>query len=322
MEIVPGLHRIKMPLGNRVLYQHLYTGDRHIIVDTGIKDTPVSHIKPYLTSLNIDPADLGMALITHADADHFGGNASLREMSPNIWIAAHRFDAEWISDPDVIMDGRYNQFEKQHNMSYPEEVTTTLRDMMGSAVPVDMSLNGGETIWLDKDRPLHVIHLPGHTRGHIGLHDPTYKTGVFTDAILWKGLPDLNGQIVMPPTYCHTSSYRTTIQQISQLDLEVLCLSHYDLLRGPEVIQEFISETLRFLDRAERTVLEELSEGNSWKSLKDVISYADPILGPFGDTRAELAYPISGHLSELVFRNVIETCQIDGIKHWRQPEVK
>lgn len=319
MEIAPGLHRLEMPLGSRTLYQHLYIGDRVVVVDTGIQETPAALLFPYLDSLGRDPSLIDLVLISHADADHFGGNAALKKRAPGAMIASHELDARWISDPDTIVVERYNQFAVSHGMAYSPEVTAFLRNMMGAPIAVDLRLKGGETYLLSLGRPLHLLHLPGHTRGHLGVYDPTEKTAVFTDAILWKGLPDNAGAIVMPPTYCHTSTYRTTIQQIENLDIETLCLSHYPLISGHEAVADFVSETRRFFERAETAVICSLADG-AWKSLKDIIACADPLLGPFGEAKDELAYPLLGHLTELMAQGRLEAADVDGFTHWHTKE--
>ncbi|MBM3263989.1 MAG: MBL fold metallo-hydrolase [candidate division Zixibacteria bacterium] len=317
MEVAPGLHRLEMPLGNRVLYQHLFIGDRVVVIDTGIRETPETVIFPYLESLGRDPAHIDLVLISHADADHFGGNEAIRRKAPGAWIAAHRLDARWISDPAVIMEERYNQFSATHGMAYPDPVKTFLRNMMGAPVPVDLQLEGGETILVAPDRPLRILHLPGHTRGHIGIYDPVHGSAVLTDSALWKGLPDREGNIVMPPTYCHTETYRTTIRQVMNLELETLCLSHYPLMRGKNDIADFLAETRRFAEQAEETVFSGLKKTGVWKSLKEIITDADPVLGPFGDAKDELAYPLLGHLTELADEGRIERALHDDITHWR-----
>ena len=321
MEILPGLHRIETLLGNRKLYQHLYVGDRVILIDTGTSDTMEEHIFPYLEKLGRVPADIDMAIISHADADHFGGNSALKRAAPHAWIACHAFDFEWISDPEAIMEGRYNQFADMHDMSYPEEVRSFLRGMMGSAVVIDLTLTGGETIILANGRPLQLLALPGHTRGHVGIYDPVEKAAVLTDAVLWKGLPDVDGHVVMPPTYCHTETYRTTIQAVAQLPIETLCLSHYDLLEGRTAIEDFLSETQRFVDRMDSALLEAIAEsGESGLTLRELIDRVDPIVGPFGDASAELAYPVLGHMKEFTSQGLVRAGKIGNLIRWCKGE--
>lgn len=321
MEILPGLHRIETLLGNRKLYQHLYVGDRVILIDTGTSETMGEHIFPYLEELGRGPSDIDMAIITHADADHFGGNSALKRAAPDAWIACHAFDSAWISDPEAIMGGRYNQFAAMHDMSYPEEVRSFLRGMMGSAVAVDLTLTGGETIVLANGRPLQVLSLPGHTRGHIGVYDPVEKVAVLTDAVLWKGLPDVDGNIVMPPTYCHTETYRTTIQAVAQLPIETLCLSHYDLLEGRTAIEDFLNETQRFVDRTDSALLGALSaSGETGLTLLELIDHVDPIMGPFGDASAELAYPVLGHMKELTSQGLAREEKVGNLIRWSRGE--
>lgn len=317
MEVLEGLHRIETRLGNRKLFHHIFVGDRVILIDTGLKTSPAQDIFPYLESIGRRPTDIDVALISHADADHFGGNEAIKTASPRTLLAAHTFDAPWASDPDVIMEARYNQFAATHGMEYPQEVKTFLRDMMGGPAPIDLHLRGGETILLSGGRPLRILFLPGHTRGHIGVYDPANRAAVLTDAVLWRGLPDDEGGIAMPPTYCHTETYRTTIQAVERLNLETLFLSHYEAVSGAEAVADFLAETRRFVERADQVVLDGLREANGWQSLKDLIAHADPVLGPFGDTKDELAYPLLGHLREFTAHGRLEEKIIEGITHWR-----
>ncbi|MBI4553128.1 MAG: MBL fold metallo-hydrolase [Candidatus Latescibacteria bacterium] len=317
MEVLEGLHRIETRLGNRKLFQHLFVGDRVIVIDTGVRETPETDLFPYLETIGKRPSDIDLVIISHADADHFGGNETIRKAAPAAWLAAHAFDVPWVSNPDRIVEERYNQFAKAHGIAYSPEVRQMLRDMMGGPVPIDLQLKGGETILLDEYRPLHILFLPGHTRGHIGVYDPVHKAAVLTDAILWRGLQDVQGQIVMPPTYCYTETYRATIRFVESLDIHSLFLSHYAVITGREDIGDFIAETQRFVDRTDAAILDVLRQSHGWKTLEEMIDAVDPLVGPFGDARLELAYPLLGHLNEFVRQGRLEESASDELTCWR-----
>ena len=58
MEVAPGIHRIESVLGPRPFSQYLLRGERTLLVDTGVKETPGEVILPWLASAGIDPGEL------------------------------------------------------------------------------------------------------------------------------------------------------------------------------------------------------------------------------------------------------------------------
>ena len=77
MEVAPGIHRIESVLGPRPFSQYLLRDERSLLVDTGVKETPAEVILPFLDGLQPD-----FVLNSHADVDHYGGNAAIREAAP------------------------------------------------------------------------------------------------------------------------------------------------------------------------------------------------------------------------------------------------
>ena len=89
MEVAPGIDRIESILGPRTFSQYLVRGQDSMLVDTGVVETPWEVILPYFDSVGLDPGDLDFVLNTHADVDHFGGNAAIREQAPGAVFCAH-----------------------------------------------------------------------------------------------------------------------------------------------------------------------------------------------------------------------------------------
>src|SRR5215218_2770130 len=121
MEVAPGIHRIESVLGPRPFSQYLLRGERSLLVDTGIVTTPGEVILPYLESVGLDPDDLDFVLNTHADVDHFGGNAAVRGCAPKAVFCAHAADVPWIEDRERILRERYGWYA-DHNVDYSPEV--------------------------------------------------------------------------------------------------------------------------------------------------------------------------------------------------------
>ena len=153
MEVAPGVHRIESILGPRPFSQYLLREERTLLFDTGVAETPADVILPYLASAGVDPASLDFILISHADVDHFGGNAAVRAAAPGALLCAHTLDAPWIQDSARILRERYGWYA-DHGIGYPPEAATWLRDAMGEDVPVDIGLQFGLS-----SRAQHFIEL-------------------------------------------------------------------------------------------------------------------------------------------------------------------
>ena len=59
-------------------------------------------------------------------------------------------------------------WHEPYGLEQPDEAgrREMLADLGGDA-PIDIGLRGGETIRLGRGRRLEVLHLPGHTLGHV-----------------------------------------------------------------------------------------------------------------------------------------------------------
>jgi glyoxylase-like metal-dependent hydrolase (beta-lactamase superfamily II) len=87
MKIFRNVYRIASLVADRNLFQYLFVGDNTFLLDTGASYTPSETISPYLKQLGSTASRLAMAINTHADADHHGGNASLRQIAGQVMLA-------------------------------------------------------------------------------------------------------------------------------------------------------------------------------------------------------------------------------------------
>lgn len=314
MEIVKGFHRIEAPLGNRVMYQHLIIGkEKRILVDTGIRDTPGDVIFPYFESIGFKPAHVTDVVITHADADHSGGNEAIKRRAPQAKLLCHALDRAQIEDPDRMVRERYNEFAEE-GVAYSAEIQQALRGMMGAPVPIDGELVQGDTLHLDENRWIEVHHVPGHSPGHLMLYDPTASIALITDSVLGNGLPDAEGTIVFPPTYRSTDAYLNTLVKIEALQPEVLLTTHYPLMRGIEV-SEFVRKSREFVARMELTVTELVRQ--------DDLTFAQLLEGVNSrmaqwpkESYLELAYALMGTLESMDQRKMVVRVPGKGLSVW------
>jgi glyoxylase-like metal-dependent hydrolase (beta-lactamase superfamily II) len=297
MEVAPGILRIESVLGPRPFSQYLLRGERTLLVDTGVKETPADVILPFLETAGVDPTALAVVLVSHADVDHFGGNEAIRAAAPRALLAAHEADAPWIEDAARIMRERYGWYAA-HGIGYPPETAAWLRDALGADVPLDLRLRGGEVFRLGAGLEAHVLHLPGHSSGHIGLWVPSSRTAIVMDAVMARGLLDTEGRVIHPSPYFDASAYEASARLLQRLEPERLLTAHYDVIEGTDV-DRFLDDTLEFVEDARSAVVEILAQERE-VTLARVLELADAELGPFTSMPNELAGPLRAHLRELV----------------------
>ena len=292
MEVAPGIHRIESVLGPRPFSQYLLCDERSLLVDTGVKATPAEVILPFLNGLEPD-----FVLNSHADVDHFGGNAAIREAAPNALFLAHELDVPWIENSDKIMRERYGWYE-EYDLAYEPDVFAWLRDAMGPDGPVDIHVRGGERIRLGSRLTVEIINLPGHTPGHIGLWETSSRTAIVIDAVMARGLLDMEGNVIHPPPYFDVADYLGTARALQALRPARLLTAHYDVLEGADV-DRFLAETIAFVEEAGGVVEQALAEAGEL-TLPELLAIGDTRLGPFTSMANELAGSLRAHLGELV----------------------
>ena len=317
IEVVPGVYRLAWAVGTKPMAMYLIDGPFVTIVDTGLIDTPETIYQPALARLGRRPEDVRLAVITHADADHIGGNASATAIFPNLLLAAHLADVAMSSDPAVIVRERYDAFAP-YGLRYDDAVFAMLKGWMGRPRGIDIGLTGGERLRLLKDEWFEVVHVPGHTLGHIALVNRGRGYAIAGDACFGASQLDTAGDPSAPPPYVTVDGYLATLRTLASLDLNLLLTCHYPVMHREE-IAAFLRESQAWVDRTDQFVQDLLvscPEGQT-VTLPAAVGRADPVLGPFGFPR-DLQFALLAHFTRLVERGVARPHAVDGMIGWQR----
>jgi glyoxylase-like metal-dependent hydrolase (beta-lactamase superfamily II) len=279
-EIADGIHRNESDLGERFMCQYVVAGrERSILVDTGLADTPATVIDPYLARAGLEP---DFVLTSHADNDHVGGNRAYRDAHPGALFLCHELDRRWVESNEALVRENYG-WHAAHGFP-PMPADELLASMSGDA-PVDVGLVGGESIRLGADRRVEVLHLPGHTAGHLGLWDERTRAAIVIDAVLAGGIYGRAGNKLIPPRYYDLAAVRQTIARLEALQPELLLTAHYPVLDRTEAL-EWLATGRAFVDDVERAVREAPAEERD--DLWALTRHVDAELGPFPEFMSEL----------------------------------
>lgn len=297
VEIADRTWRIESLIGPRNLFQYLLLGDggESLLIDTGTSSTPREAILPALRHLAVAPESMKWLVVSHPDLDHQGGLAGLKEVLPHALAACGFADRPLISDPERLVTDRYGAYEAEHGVGYTDAEKTWIRDLSGAPAAIDVTFAGGEEIELG-DRRLSVLHAPGHSAGHLVLHETASGLFFSSDAVHWRWCPAADGSPALPPTYEDVDPYLATIELLESLTPSQLHSGHWPSLSGADVVG-FLRESREFVSALDAELEKRLE---THATLRQLCEHVDMQLGPFGADPVNLMFAVHGHLRRLV----------------------
>jgi glyoxylase-like metal-dependent hydrolase (beta-lactamase superfamily II) len=298
MELYNGSHLIECEFGGRPLYIPLLLGDREaVLLDCGAKCHAARDIPAYLENLRISVDSNIWLVITHPDVDHCGGAAELARRYQNLQLLCGQADRPLVESPEYLFKFRYDHYRVEHDVFYDEATATDIQNNFAGCRPVSLALVGGETLRLGPDRILEVLHLPGHSHGHLGVYDRKHLTLYYGDAIQGKGYKSLTGKWALCPTYLYVEDYLQTISLIERLGADTIVGCHWPVWHGREEIAEFCTESRNFVTLTNGLVTQYLERHPSGASLAEICDALGNKLGEWpASVNIELAYALVGHL--------------------------
>jgi glyoxylase-like metal-dependent hydrolase (beta-lactamase superfamily II) len=199
---------------------------------------------------------LGEIVLTHHHPDHVGGVEALRaHLKTPVKVAAHSLTVETL----------------QQN------------------VRVDTWLDDDHLLTLEGEPPiaLRVLHTPGHTRGHICLHES--RTGILISGDNIVGL----GSVLIDPPEGNMRDYFKSLQRMREVpNLSVIFGGHGPAIANPYAkIDEYISHRL---DR-EQKILQAVRDGAA--TPREIVARVYTDVSPKAHAVAERA--VLAHLEKL-----------------------
>jgi glyoxylase-like metal-dependent hydrolase (beta-lactamase superfamily II) len=184
----------------------LAAGSELVVVDPGWhSEASWLALTEGLGAAGATPADVTGIVVTHMHFDHHGLSARLREAS-GAWVAMHPAEIESLSglhrrhaDPDRDADARRGDLAWLRGCGVPDDVAAELAvteaaiaTALALAKP-DVLLGHGDLVPLT-GRPVRALWTPGHTPGHLCLHEETENLLLTGDHVLPRISPNIGLQ--------------------------------------------------------------------------------------------------------------------------------
>ncbi len=292
-EVALGVYRFEASDGPRIVCQAAVVGtDRAIIVDSGLPETPARLLAPFVQTV-ASPRTVTL-LLTHPDSDHTGGTAGLGEAWPEIEIAAHEADRALLGSARRTIEGRYEAFAASDGIALTDAARARATARLGGPFTVSRWLTGDFELGLG-GVDCRLVHLPGHSAGHMGVWLPESRTLIGGDAVMGRGIPKCDGELLYGPQFVDPSVYLGTIDRIENLAPDLLLLAHEQPLFG-DAVGAFLEASRESVRRMEQLTLDAV--GNGAVTLLEVCAYVHERYGGLPDGgAADLAPSVAGILA-------------------------
>jgi glyoxylase-like metal-dependent hydrolase (beta-lactamase superfamily II) len=312
-EIIPGLIRLEAIDGTRLLCQFLLvSGQQLIIVDAGLPTSPWDTIVPTINELGFEPADVTLVL-THPDADHCGGTAGLRAAYPGLKVVAHAADSPPLGSPSDTIAQRYDTFARTDNMRLDSSALARIVGRLGAGFEVDERITC-ERWFSHRQTRGSIVHIPGHSHGHLGIWMPDKRALIAGDAVMGYGIRNLDGSLLYPPQFLSRSTYEATLDRIAGLNVDILLCAHEAPMYGADVAA-FIRDSRDAIGVLEANVMAALNSGaETLADLCQAIHENYPGLPP--NRAADLAPSTAAILQDLQANGTVQINTADGLRRF------
>lgn len=227
--------------------------------------------------LAIGPEYVRQLIVTHAHPDHVMALPALRACFPQATVIASKAAAATLNVEKAVA------FFKQIDAALTEGLAKAgvMADAAAAApaenrIAVDRVVQEGDAIEVD-GRRWTVLETPGHSDCSISLHDAAQGVLVISDA---AGYCVPASGVCWPNYFTSYAAYRQSLEKLSKLDAEILCLSHNGALRGRDDIRRFFAGAIEATDRYHERIVQEAKAGKPARTIAEELGKESHALAP------------------------------------------
>ena len=214
-ELAPGVHVLGGKKGGRVRAFLLETNGELTLVDT-LFENDAGGVLEAIRQLGRAPADLKRIVLTHAHRSHLGGLAALKRAT-GATVLAHASEADIVSGDRPAQSVGLKPTAPLR--TFPFQVGIFLNRPKHRPCPIDESVGDGDAVG-----PLRVLHVPGHSPGHLAFSWPERGLLLSGDAIAtWPRF-----EAGWPAFTLNPEQHADSIRRLAELDAAIVGVGHGD----------------------------------------------------------------------------------------------
>ena len=196
-------------------------GEKITLIDSGVKGSE-KIIFDYIKKNHRDFSEISQIFLSHSHPDHIGSAQKIKELT-NCKVLAHKAEQNWIENIEL------------QNKERPVPGFFKLVDQ---PVKIDAFLDHRQTLTLDKDITVEIIHAPGHSKGSLNFKFMQNNILFSADSIPLKG--DI-------PNYDNYFDLYSSLENIKNENYDILLTSWTPILKTKSEIEKIIIEGENYL---------------------------------------------------------------------------
>jgi glyoxylase-like metal-dependent hydrolase (beta-lactamase superfamily II) len=214
-ELAPGVHVLGGKKGGRVRAFLIETNGELSLVDT-LFENDGGGVLEAIRQLGRKPGDLKRIVLTHAHRSHLGGLAALKRAT-GATVLGHEWEADIVSGDRPAQPVGLKPTAPLR--TFPFQVGIFLNRPKHRPCPVDEAVTEDDAVG-----PLRVLHVPGHSPGHLAFFWPERRLLIAGDAIAtWPRF-----EAGWPAFTLNPEQHAESIMRLAALEPGVVGVGHGD----------------------------------------------------------------------------------------------
>jgi glyoxylase-like metal-dependent hydrolase (beta-lactamase superfamily II) len=322
-EVLPDVHLLRLPLSGSPLKwingYLLKADDGWVLVDCGWNLPEILEaLTAQLGEIGVQLGDVRTLVITHFHPDHYGLAGTLVGLT-RARMLMHRLDWLFVRSELADFDAAIERLDEWlRRNGAPAELLGDEQRRAHDAFrrytvhPPDLEVEDGYRFGVGRHE-LRVVWTPGHTGGHICLHDAERQILLSGDHVLDPISPNvsLNREHLGNPL----GDYLRSLRKVGELGADLVLPAHGEPFRG---LGRRVRELLEHHDEREQEVLEALArDARTAGEVAYALSWTRrrrPLVElQLGQQRMAVTETLA-HLEELSSRGLVRRYQSDGLR--------
>jgi len=207
-------------------------------------------------------------VVTHAHPDHVMAVPLFREKFPEVTVLASEAGAETLLIEKALSS--FGKIDAAFTASLTEAGVIGEehhpKPLAKNRITVDRVLRDGDTVAVDAGVSFTVLETPGHSECSLSFHDPVERVLIISDATGYY-MPEED--FLWPNYFVDYGTYISSIERLTALGAEILCLSHNAVLKGAADVKAYFEMAMAATKDYHARIVSEAKAGKAVRRIAE-----------------------------------------------------